>query len=111
MRWCSAPGAASVREGPGRNPRPDHSLGGINLTRHSYTQMENLLAGALGTVDDDARRALLQRASAPVIDSFGIIPIHFKLITGARRPGIEYEARADQYTLAQSVLPRPTDRR
>lgn len=83
---------------------PDRSLGGTNYTRHSNPEMDDLLVEALGTVDDEARRALLQQASALVMDSFGIIPIHFELTTWALRPGIEYEARADQYTLAQSVF-------
>lgn len=80
------------------------SLGGTNYTRHSNPEMDDLLVEALETVDDDKREALLQQASAMVMDSHGIIPIHFELTTWALRQGIEYEARADQYTLSQSVF-------
>jgi peptide/nickel transport system substrate-binding protein len=37
------------------------------------------------------------------MDTFGIIPIHFELTTWALRSDLDYEARADQYTLGYLV--------
>lgn len=82
----------------------ERSLGGTNYTRRSNPAMDDLLVEALETVDDEAREKLLQQASAMVMDEHGIIPVHFELTTWALRPGIEYEARADQYTLTHTVF-------
>ena len=83
---------------------PDRSLGGTNLARHSNTEVDDLLVEALQTVDDDAREALLREASALAMDTFAIVPIHYELTTWALAPGLEYEARADQYTLGSAVM-------
>ncbi len=81
------------------------SLGGTNFARHSNPEMDELLVEALRTVDDEAREDLLRQASAAVMDSYGIIPIHYELTTWATRGDLDYEARADQYTLGYQVEP------
>lgn len=83
---------------------PDAGLGGTNFARHSNEEMDQLLIEALRTVDDDEREALLQQASSVLMDAYGIIPIHYEMTTWAVRDGLEYEARADQYTLAYRVF-------
>ena len=82
---------------------PARSLGGTNFTRHSNPEADELLVTAMRTVDDAERERLLQQSSALILDSHGIIPIHFELTTWALRDGLEYEARADQYTLGYMV--------
>ena len=84
---------------------PDRSLGGTNFTRHSNPEMDELLVEAMATVDDAAREDLLRRGSALVMDTFGIIPIHYEMTTWALRSDLDYEARADQYTLGYLVTP------
>lgn len=82
---------------------PERSLGGTNFTRHSNPDMDALLVEAMVTVDDAERERLLREASTLVMDSHGIIPIHYELTTWALKPGLSYEARADQYTLGHLV--------
>jgi peptide/nickel transport system substrate-binding protein len=82
---------------------PDRSLGGTNFTRHSNPEMDELLVTAMVTVDDDEREQLLRAGSALVMDTFGIIPIHYELTTWALKADLDYEARADQYTLGSLV--------
>ncbi len=84
---------------------PDRSLGGTNFARHSNPEMDDLLVQALATVDDGAREDLLRQASALVMDTFGMIPIHYEMTTWALRGDLDYEARADQYTLGYLVAP------
>lgn len=84
---------------------PDAGLGGTNFARHSNPEMDELLVEALRTVDEADREALLQEASRVVMDAYGIIPIHYELTTWAMRDDLDYEARADQYTLAYEVVP------
>lgn len=83
---------------------PDRSLGGTNFARHSNPEIDDRLVEALQTVDDDAREALLREASTIAMDTFAIVPIHYELTTWALAPGLEYEARADQYTLGAAVV-------
>ncbi|MFA7432158.1 MAG: ABC transporter substrate-binding protein [Gemmobacter sp.] len=85
---------------------PDRSLGGTNFARHSNPEMDDLLVQAMVTVDDDERERLLREGSALVMDTFGIVPIHYELTTWAHKPDLEYEARADQYTLGYLVAPK-----
>jgi peptide/nickel transport system substrate-binding protein len=82
---------------------PDRDLGGTNFARHSNEEVDDLLMEALATVDDDERESLLREAGGIVMDTFGIIPIHFELTTWALRSDLDYEARADQYTLGYLV--------
>ncbi|MDD7972255.1 ABC transporter substrate-binding protein [Roseinatronobacter alkalisoli] len=82
---------------------PDRSLGGTNFARHSNPDIDDRLVEALQTVDDAERERLLREASAIAMDTFAIVPIHYELTTWALAPGLEYEARADQYTLGFAV--------
>ncbi|MGP9789111.1 ABC transporter substrate-binding protein [Roseinatronobacter sp. NSM] len=81
----------------------ERSLGGTNLARHSNPEIDDLLVEALRTVDDATREGLLRQASALAMDTFAIVPIHYELTTWALAPGLEYEARADQYTIGAAV--------
>jgi peptide/nickel transport system substrate-binding protein len=82
---------------------PDAGLGGTNFARHSNEEMDSILVEALRTVDDGEREALLQEASRVLMAEYGIIPIHYELTTWAMRDDLDYEARADQYTLSYQV--------
>ena len=54
-------------------------------------------------MDDNARKALLQKADDLVLSDYGIIPVHFEVPVWAVRKDLTYAARADQYTLPQGV--------
>lgn len=83
---------------------PDRSLGGTNFARHSNPEIDDRLVEALRTVDDTERARLLREGSAIAMDTFAIVPIHYELTTWALAAGLEYEARADQYTIGAHVF-------
>lgn len=85
-------------------PIKEKGFGGTNKGRYSNPQMDAVLEEALKTVDADKRSALLQKASKMALDDQALIPIHIEVTPWATRKGLSYKARADQYTLANSVV-------
>ena len=83
----------------------DLGLGGTNRGRYSNPAMDEVLLEALRTVDDDAREALLRQASRMAMDDYAIIPLHYEVTPWAMRAAIDYEPRADQYTLPFMIMP------
>ena len=79
--------------------------GGTNAGRYSNPAMDEVLTEALRTVDDNARQALLRKASRMVMEDFGIIPLHYEVSPWAMKATIDYTPRADQYTLPYRVRP------
>ncbi|MCB2053781.1 MAG: ABC transporter substrate-binding protein [Geminicoccaceae bacterium] len=79
--------------------------GGTNRGRYSNPELDALLDQALETIDDAEREALLRKASRLVIEDYGIIPLHYEVTPWGLREGLDYEPRADQYTLAFRVTP------
>ncbi len=80
-------------------------MGGSNRGRYSNPKVDALLKAALETVDDAKRDKLLQQATEVAIADQGIIPLQYQINVWATRKGYSYGARADEYTLAQSVQP------
>ena len=79
---------------------PAKGLGGFNWLKYCNPKMDELLAKALNTVDDKARSALLQEATAIAINDGGLIPIHQQVTTWATKKGIAYIPRTDERTHA-----------
>lgn len=79
--------------------------GTANGGRYSNPELDRLLAEASGTMDDAARRALLEQADALAMEDYAILPLHFEVPSWGMRKGLTYEARADQFTLPQFVRP------
>lgn len=79
------------------------SQGSANAGRYSNPELDALLIEASKTMDDDARAKLLERADALAMSDFAILPIHFEVPSWGLREDLEYEARADQFTLPQHV--------
>ena len=82
---------------------PSLGYGTTNWSGYSNPKMDELLTQALATVDDDKRAQLLQEASKVVMEDFGMLPLHYEVTPWAMRKGLTYDARVDQYTLAQDV--------
>lgn len=81
-------------------------LGAANRGRFSDDGVDALLTQALTTIDDTKRAIMLARASEKAIgELMGIVPLHYEVSTWATRQGINYKARADQYTFAFEVRP------
>jgi len=86
-------------------PDKNAGMGGSNRGRYSNPKVDALLKTALQTVDDAKRDKLLQQATEVAIADQGIIPLQYQINVWATRKGYHYAARADEYTLAQSVQP------
>lgn len=83
---------------------PSKGSGTSNGGRYSNPELDALLDKASATMDDDARKALLQQADELVLSDYGIIPVHFEVPVWGLRAGLTYAARSDQYTLPQDVV-------
>ncbi len=80
-------------------------LGVANRGRYSNPALDALIRQALGTVDDTARRGLLERASEVAMADQAIVPILYQVNIWATRGNIAYAARADEMTLARFFTP------
>ncbi|MBC7718837.1 MAG: ABC transporter substrate-binding protein [Chitinophagaceae bacterium] len=83
---------------------PAKGLGGFNWLKYCNPKMDELLVKALNTVDDKARSALLQEATAIAINDGGVIPIHQQVTTWATKKGIAYIPRTDERTHAYEFV-------
>jgi peptide/nickel transport system substrate-binding protein len=79
---------------------PAKGLGGVNRGGYSNPRFDALVVSALRTMDDDARRGLLEQASALAMADRAIVPICYRTATWATKRGLAYQARADGATLA-----------
>ncbi len=89
------------------SPNREKGTGAANRGRYSNAAVDALAEKAMGTVDDAAREKLLQEASEIALNDRAIIPLYYQINTWATRRGITYEARSDEYSLAQFVRPSP----
>ena len=86
-------------------PIKEKGYGTTNYTSYSDPELDGMLDTALATVDDAKREKLLQAAVKRAMDADIIIPLHYEVTVWAMKKGLNYEPRADQYTLAQKVTP------
>ena len=77
--------------------------GTFNRARYSNVLFDSALEQAMVNVDDGKRVQLLQEASAIAVRDYAFIPTHFQVNTWAMRPGLTYQARTDENTLAEGV--------
>jgi len=82
---------------------PSQGLGSANRGRYSDTGLDAMITTAMTQVDDTKRRMLLAAASERAIGQLGIIPLHYEVGVWGMRRGLDYTARADQYTYAWEV--------
>ncbi|GGK20642.1 ABC transporter substrate-binding protein [Salinarimonas ramus] len=78
-------------------------LGGSNYGGWSDPEFDVVLREAIATMDDAEREALLQQAGARVLEQMPYIPLHYESTIWAFRSGLDYQGRADQYTLATAI--------
>jgi peptide/nickel transport system substrate-binding protein len=108
--WLAGWGAAS---GEMTNPLvaltatrdTDAGMGATNLQKYSNPELDALIMEARRTVDDEARREILQRAAAMAMADYATIPLHFEVTPWAYRSDLSLTPRVDQYTLAMMVEP------
>lgn len=82
---------------------PSKGSGTSNGGRYSNPELDDLLNKASATMDDGARKEILQKADDLVLSDYGILPLHFEVPVWALKKGYNYVPRADQYTLPQGV--------
>ena len=83
----------------------NRGLGVGNRGRYSNPALDALIVQALGTVDDTARRALLEQASELAMQDQALVPILYQVNIWATRGTIRYAPRADEWTLARFFTP------
>ncbi|HLJ21789.1 MAG TPA: ABC transporter substrate-binding protein [Stellaceae bacterium] len=81
--------------------------GASNRGGYSSSAFDAALQEALGTIDDERREELLDRATEIALGDEAIVPIQFQLAIWGMRPGLIYTPRSDGYTLAQAVSASP----
>ena len=80
--------------------------GTTNYGEYSSPAVDELIATAMKTPDEDKRNALLQQVSAKAIDTdVAIFPLYFETTSWGMRKGLTYQARPDQMLLAQYIKP------
>jgi peptide/nickel transport system substrate-binding protein len=84
---------------------PDRGWGLYNWSNYCNPKVDDTLAQALRTTDNEARAALLRQAADLALDEVAIIPLHFQASTWGMRRGLTTEPRADEHTLAQGFRP------
>jgi peptide/nickel transport system substrate-binding protein len=81
----------------------EKGFGAANKSRYSNPALDAVIEEALRTVDAGKREALLQQGSKMALDDQALIPLHIEITSWGLRKGFSYQARADQYTLANGV--------
>jgi peptide/nickel transport system substrate-binding protein len=84
---------------------PKTGLGPSNRGRWSNPAFDGVLGEALRTMNDDKRNALYARAAEIAVGDMGVIPVYFTVNTWASRKGLDYDARADEISLAMGLRP------
>jgi peptide/nickel transport system substrate-binding protein len=101
--WGSTGEASSVLRALMVTHNNDTGMGTFNISRYSNPKLDELVATADVTVDDQKRAALLAEATEIGIHDYALIPLHYQLAVWATRKGLSYAARTDEFTLAMSV--------
>jgi peptide/nickel transport system substrate-binding protein len=100
-----------VSSGEGLNPlraqlstwNPARGLGTANRGRYSNPVVDKLVDQAMGTMDDEAREQIIQKAMKLAMDDVPVIELHLQKNIWATRAGLAYEPRVDEATLAMGV--------
>jgi len=82
---------------------PKAGMGPSNRGRWSNAAFDDALGQALRTLDFDQRSALYAKAAEVAVGDMGVIPVYFTINTWASRKGLDYQARADEQSLAMGL--------
>jgi len=78
-------------------------LGATNRGRYSNPEMDKTVDAAMKAPTREKWAELTQEATRIAMKDVGLIPLHFQVNVWAMRKGLDYKARADEYTLLQSI--------
>jgi peptide/nickel transport system substrate-binding protein len=90
---------------------PALGTGASNRGRYSNPEFDRLILAAQDAETDAELAHYLERAAAIAFGEFGIVPLYHQMATWASRPGLAFDARRDERTLAHAVRPAEGDRR
>ena len=97
--WSSATGESSAILTPALSKGVRNNYG-----RWENEKFNELMQGALSTVDLAEYESKLKAATAVAMHELPIIPTHFQVACWATRKGLAYVPRADEYTAAESLV-------
>ena len=86
--------------------RPDSRWGPFNVSSYCNAELDAMINTAMGTLDNDKRRALFQEAQAKAVADFGQIPIVTLKAVWAGRNTLTFPPRSDEETLAFEIRPK-----
>jgi peptide/nickel transport system substrate-binding protein len=86
------------------SPDPASGFGGANRGGYANPRVDALVREAVGLMDDERRRRLLEEASAIAMADVAIAPICARATTWATKRGIRYVAHANGETLGIAAL-------
>ena len=96
--WSSSTGESSAILNPALSKGVRNNYG-----RWENERFNELMQGALSTVDLAEYDSKLKEATAVAMEDLPIIPTHFQVACWAARKGLAYAPRADEYTQAESL--------
>ena len=105
--WGSLTGEASYFYGAViHTADKDRGLGSINVTGISDPDLDPLIQRARGTLDEPARRAILEQVSEQVVARNWVIPtLAFATVSAGRADKVSYTTRQDEEIQALEILP------
>jgi peptide/nickel transport system substrate-binding protein len=84
----------------------EKGTGTINVSNFSDPKVDDLLTRAFATVDDDARRKLVQGASKIVTDLHQVLPVIQHRYAYVTRKDLTFQPRLDMFVTAMQVNPK-----
>lgn len=105
--WGSLTGEASyILSSMVHTKEEDGSYGVFNHFSYSNPEIDALVEQALGTIDADDRKALLEQAMTLTMEDLMAIPIvNLSAIWAGNKDKVTYLPRADEDTLAVNAMP------
>lgn len=101
LGWGSAAADVALRSITG-TVNPATGYGTWNWGKYSNPKLDQLIEASLTTVSSDKAREEAARTAAKfALADHAIIPSHSQLAMWAMRKGVRYEARTDEWSLAQ----------
>jgi peptide/nickel transport system substrate-binding protein len=88
-------------------PNADKGYGAWNWGHYSLPELDRLLDQGFAATDEKKREAIAIEAGTLAMKNHGVIPIHHQIASWAMKSNLDYTARTDEFTLAQSVRTMP----
>jgi peptide/nickel transport system substrate-binding protein len=76
-----------------------------NGGQYSNARLDTLIEEAMGTIDDNARGALLAEATELAMQDVALIPLFYAVSTWACRNSLQFDPPSNEYTTAMRARP------